>query len=230
MMGCYPIKTWSSTQTSIALSSGEAEFNGVVRGSGVGLGYQSLLRDLGVNAPLRVWTDSSAALGICSRQGLGGVRHLDTHTLWVQQAVRCKRVDLRKIDGDVNPADVFTKHAITRDRLGKLMKLFECDFRGGRAQSAPKMRTGAGTRTELAEANAVDKDEHDGLPDPIMPHRCYDDDQLNIIYPPLTVPNDDDHDYEVDQEDGPLSAGRRIAEGIAEAARRHGRKKRVEES
>jgi len=72
LIGRHTIKSWCSTQTSIALSSGEAEFNGVVRGSGVGLGFQSLLRDLGLEVPLRVWTDSSAAIGICSRQGLGG--------------------------------------------------------------------------------------------------------------------------------------------------------------
>ena len=51
LLGSHPIKTWSSTQTSIALSSGEAEFNGVVRGYGIGLGYQSLLRDLGISIP-----------------------------------------------------------------------------------------------------------------------------------------------------------------------------------
>ena len=31
ILGAHPIKTWSSTQSSVALSSGEAEFNGVVR-------------------------------------------------------------------------------------------------------------------------------------------------------------------------------------------------------
>ena len=112
----YHHKTWSSTQSSVSLSSGEAEFNGVVRGAGVGLGYRSLLRDLGHEVPLRLWTDSSAALGICSRQGLGRLRHLDTHTLWVQQAVRAKQIDLRKIAGEVNPADMFTKHSLTRER------------------------------------------------------------------------------------------------------------------
>ena len=60
-------------------------------GPGQGLGYQALLKDLGIDVPLRVWTDSSAAIGICNRQGLGKLRHLDTHTLWVQQAVRSGR-------------------------------------------------------------------------------------------------------------------------------------------
>ena len=88
MVGHHAIKHWSSTQASVSLSSGEAEFYGVVRASGQGLGYQALLRDLGVDLPLRVWTDSSASIGIASRQGLGKLRQLDTHTLWVQQAIR----------------------------------------------------------------------------------------------------------------------------------------------
>ncbi len=66
----------------VGCSSGEAEFAGVIRGAGQCLGYQALLKDLGIEALLRVWTDSSAAIGICSRQGLDKLRHLDTHTLW----------------------------------------------------------------------------------------------------------------------------------------------------
>ncbi len=69
-VGSHAAKTWSTTQSSSALSSGETEFNGVVRGAGVGLGYQSLLRDLSHDLPLRVWTDSAAYTGICSRHGL----------------------------------------------------------------------------------------------------------------------------------------------------------------
>ena len=50
MLGCHAIKHWSSTQTSVALSSGEAEFAGVIRGSGQELGHQAFLRDFGVEA------------------------------------------------------------------------------------------------------------------------------------------------------------------------------------
>ena len=87
MLGRHAIKHWSSTQTSVALSSGGAEFAGLIRGSGQGLGYQAVLRDYAVEAHLRVWISSSAAIGICSRRGLGKLRHLDTHTLWIQRAV-----------------------------------------------------------------------------------------------------------------------------------------------
>ena len=110
MLGGHMIKSWSSTQPGVMLSSGEAELCGVIRGSGMGLGFQSLMADLGHALPLRVWTDSSAAIGICTRQGLGKMRHIDTHLLWVQQAVRSGRVDLRKVLGEENPADIFTKH------------------------------------------------------------------------------------------------------------------------
>ena len=69
ILGAHPIKTWSSTQSSVALSSDEAEFNGVVRGAGVGLGYHSFPRELGIHVGLRVWTGSSAAIGIVPDKG-----------------------------------------------------------------------------------------------------------------------------------------------------------------
>ena len=150
MLGSHCIKHWSSTQASVALSSGEAEFAGVIRGAGQGLGYKALLQDLGVGAQLRVWTDSSAAIGICNRQGLGKLRHLDTHTLWIQQAVRTGRVDLRKVLGEENPADLLTKHSLSRQRLEKLVALHGCKYLAGRAASAPKMREGETTRTTMA--------------------------------------------------------------------------------
>ena len=84
MMGAHVLKTWSATQPTVSLSSGEAEFYGVVKASGLALGQQSLLRDLGLELLVRVWTDSSAAMGICARRGLGQLRHIATHTLWVQ--------------------------------------------------------------------------------------------------------------------------------------------------
>ena len=63
MVGSRCIRTWSSTQPSVTLSSGKAEFYGIVKASGAGLGHQSLLKDLGLDMPLCVWADSSATLG-----------------------------------------------------------------------------------------------------------------------------------------------------------------------
>ena len=84
--------------------------------------------------------------------GLGKLRHLDTHTLWIQQAVRTGRVDLRKVLGEDNPADLLTKHSLSRQRLEKLVALHGCKYLGGRAASAPMVREGETTRTTMASA------------------------------------------------------------------------------
>ena len=87
-MGRHLIKSRSTTQNLVSLSSGEAEFYGVVKASGIGLGFKSLLKGLDVSVPRRVWTDTTATLGICGRQGLGKLRHIDTQCLWIQRQVR----------------------------------------------------------------------------------------------------------------------------------------------
>ena len=48
MLGSHLIKTWSSTQPSISLSSCEAEYYGVVKAAGIAIGPKSLMTDLGV--------------------------------------------------------------------------------------------------------------------------------------------------------------------------------------
>ena len=146
------IKSWSSTQASVSLSSGEAEFYGVVKAGCVTLGYQSLLKDVGVELPVRVWTDSTATRGICVRQGLGKLRHIDTKCLWIQQKVRGKSLELFKVRGEKNPADLFTKHLVGQERIHTLLALFGCHYRGGRSSAAPMARAGATTsKGELLE-------------------------------------------------------------------------------
>ena len=103
MFGSHVLNTWSSTHPSIFLSSGQAEYYDVVKAAGIGIGQ------LGVDVRVRVWTDGSAAIGICGRSGLGKLRHVQTHTLWVQERVRTGAIEVRKVHGEVNPADLFTK-------------------------------------------------------------------------------------------------------------------------
>ena len=110
MIGQHVIRTWSSTQPSVTLSSGEAEFYGLVKAAGAGLGHQSIMRDFGLSVPVRVWIDSSAALGISSRSGLGKLRHLETHTLWVREKARTGAI----LRGAIN-----TPYRYTRYRSGQ---------------------------------------------------------------------------------------------------------------
>ena len=83
MAGTHLLKSWSSTQPTITLSSREAELHGVVKAGANGMGMLSLLLDLGVRLYLNIWTDSIATQGICGRQGLGKIRHLDVQDLWI---------------------------------------------------------------------------------------------------------------------------------------------------
>ena len=111
-----------------------------MKAAGAGLGHQSLMKDVGIDLPVSVWTDSSAALGIASRSGLGKLRHLETHTLWVQEKVRVGAISVRKVTGEVNPADLFTKHLPSKDKVHQLLALFRCEYREGRATTAPLLR------------------------------------------------------------------------------------------
>ncbi len=146
MMGRHLIKSWSTTQISPSLSSGEAELHGVVKASGVALGFQALLQDVRLTLPIRVWTDSTATLGVCGRQGLGKLRHIDTQCLWIQQRVRDGSVELRKVRGDSNPADLFTKHMVSGEKIQALLKLFGCSYELGRPEAAPALRKAVGTQ------------------------------------------------------------------------------------
>ena len=62
--------------------------------------------------------------------------------MWVQQHVRSGAVELRKVNGKVNPADVFTKYLESFDRIPIFVELFGCDYREGRPAAAPLLRKG----------------------------------------------------------------------------------------
>ena len=114
------MKHWSSTQASVALSVGEAEYYALVKALAEGLGLVSLARDLGFEFKLRLWVDSNTAKAIVSRLGLGKVRHLEVRYLWAQEALRAKKFEVRKISGETNPADILTKLMSASEMVAKL--------------------------------------------------------------------------------------------------------------
>ena len=136
MRGAHLLKHWSVTQKVVTLSSGEAELAGVVRGASEGCGLQSLAADLGVVLRFGIHADSSAAIGICRRTGIGRVCHLAVSQLWVQERPRAGSFTLHKVAGDSNPADILTKvvaRALLDRHLGRMVLRREA----GRAASAP---------------------------------------------------------------------------------------------
>ena len=131
MFGNHLIKTFSQTQETIALSSGELEFYGIVKAAAMGLGMQGLMEDLGVEVEVQVNTDSSAAKSITARKGAGRVRHIEVRELWVQDRVAKGELKIVKVKGEDNVADGLTKHVYKR-KMEQHMKAFGIVRKSGR--------------------------------------------------------------------------------------------------
>ena len=78
-VGSHIIKSWSSTQHIIALSSAEAGFYALLKRACQTLGVVNLALDFGIKLNAIVHIDASVALAITQRQGLGKLRHIDLH-------------------------------------------------------------------------------------------------------------------------------------------------------
>jgi hypothetical protein len=122
MLGGHCLKTWSSTQAPIALSSAEAEYYAMVEAATRALGLRSMLEEVGIglSGAVELWSDSSAARGFASRKGVGKMRHLEVRHLWLQSEVSGQRVLLRRVAGEANPADLMTKYLGAKDILKHL--------------------------------------------------------------------------------------------------------------
>ena len=115
MHGTHCMKTWSTTQATVALLSAEAELYALLRTATQALGMIALAQDLGIEVTARVHTDASAALGIVARKGLGKLRHIAVQYLWIQDRVKSGDFLLGKVAGAENPADLMTKHLSAHD-------------------------------------------------------------------------------------------------------------------
>ena len=107
-----PIDWWSSKQTSIATSSGDAESRALATGVTRGLQLQHIAEELHIQTPpsLAVYADADAAIGFAKHNG-GATRmkHIDIREAWVQEIRDNQKITILKIAGRKNPADFFTK-------------------------------------------------------------------------------------------------------------------------
>ena len=122
MRGKHVLGSWSRTQATIALSSGEAELNGALKGASELLGASSLLSELGHEMQLRIEGDSTACQGTLHRERAGKVKHLEVRQLWLQSHIRDGRIRFQKIPREVNSADAMTKH------WGRTLTLISCEL------------------------------------------------------------------------------------------------------
>jgi hypothetical protein len=125
--------------------------HGIAKGIQNAIGFQAMAKDISMTRKIRVHSDATAAIGIARRRGLGKLRHLDVEDLWVQHKVRSKQVELLKVDGKVNPADIFTKY-VDYPILSKALVTMNLYSEAGRAKAAPKAAISCLRRGQQQEA------------------------------------------------------------------------------
>ena len=139
MIGCHLIKSWSSTQKSITLSSAEAELIAAVKMTAELIGVTQFAFDWNTFLRGRFHVDSRAAIGIANRSGNGKMRHVKVGNLWIQEKVADGDDGMRKIYGEVNPSDVLTK-GLSAEEIKRFMDLSSQELKIGRADKSPNLR------------------------------------------------------------------------------------------
>ncbi|CAM6099455.1 unnamed protein product [Calypogeia fissa] len=107
--GCV---SWRSTkQRCISQSSTEVEYVAATKATKEAIWLNKLVRDLGIlQSSLDLHCDSNSALHIAAnRMTHGRVKHIDIRYHFIRQAVSDKQIELIKIEGKLNPADMLTK-------------------------------------------------------------------------------------------------------------------------
>ena len=126
MRGSHCIKTWCASQGAFALSSAEAEFYAMVEAVTRAKGLLTLAKELGweeLSLVVHLGTDSNAAKSFVNRRGLGKMRHLEIRDLWLQKEIRDGRVEVHKVLGTENPADLMTKILTVREIEERLRRM-----------------------------------------------------------------------------------------------------------
>jgi hypothetical protein len=138
MWGGHCLKSWSSTQKNITLSSGEAELVAAVKMSTELIGITQLAHDWGMEVEGRLYVDSEAAIGVVNRRGNGRLRHVRVGMLWIQEQVEEGGLAISKVLGTENPADAMTKY-LPASKMEVYMEKMSQAYRGGRAESGLKL-------------------------------------------------------------------------------------------
>jgi hypothetical protein len=119
----FLLQHWSRTQATIAQSSCESELLGMNMCATELCFVRSLCEELHTQVQLQLLSDSSSAVAVTFRRGLGRLRHLDVRQLWLQQQQRDGAITIGQVDTDNNIADLFTK-ALGNPRFRRLVASF----------------------------------------------------------------------------------------------------------
>ena len=165
LRGTHYLKGWSKTQQCVTLSSAEAELVAMNKAAAELLGILSMYTDLGeqarnpavgyrgssaVSGEDAYWNlsgvicgDSSAALAISNRRGVGKLRHIHIGQLWIQERIQNKDLAIKKVPGTENPSDMFTKH-LSESKRQNCCNGLAVEERDGRAKLGLQVQQGRG--------------------------------------------------------------------------------------
>ena len=100
---------------------GEVEYYALASLAAECLFCRYVMSFLGLELVVELGTDSTAAMGVAARSGVGRLRGLETKVLWLQQKVKDKELRVFKVRGDYNTADLGTK-ILAMNRLHQLCR------------------------------------------------------------------------------------------------------------
>ena len=108
--GEHTILVKGTSQKIVALSSCESEFYGTRRTATHAEFVRGVMAFWGFEArKVKLMVDSSAAKAMSERKGVGANRHVQARYLWLQDKVFNKELEVGKVAGKVNDADLVTK-------------------------------------------------------------------------------------------------------------------------
>ena len=122
MAGKSPLFWRAGKQSTVSLSTAEAELNEVIEGMIAGESVGVILEELTGPLPHLAWTDSQSGLAILVNEGGSWrTRHLRTRASYARQAIQEGSWGIHHLPGDVMVADTGTK-ALAASRLEDLKK------------------------------------------------------------------------------------------------------------
>ena len=139
VLGSHALKTWSTTQKSVTLSSAEAELVAAVKMSAELIGITQLAEEWGMNLQGKVHVDSAAAIGVVGRRGNGKLRHVRVGSLWIQERVENGELGIQKVPGEWNPADLLTK-GLSQAKMERFVGMASQKFADGRAETSLRLK------------------------------------------------------------------------------------------
>ena len=117
--------SWKSTlQSTVALSTTEAEYMAIIEAVKEAIWLHGILKDLGVDHKhLEVYSDSQSAIHLAKNQVFHTrTKHIDVRYHFVQEILEEEEILLQKIQTKENPVDMLTK-VVTRAKFEHCLDL-----------------------------------------------------------------------------------------------------------